>query len=79
MYFHTHTPTHPHTLTPTHPHIHTLSHPPTAVNKAYKMLEDEEQVQYCQGVLEEAKATLEQKVHITSPLPTPSHPVLGLA
>ena len=62
-----HVLSYPHPLTP--PHSHTIT-PSTAVNKAYKMLEDEEQVQYAQGVLEEAKATLEQKV---PPLPIPSH------
>ena len=33
-----------------------------AVNKAYKMLDDPEQVEYCQGVWEEAKATVDSKV-----------------
>ena len=33
-----------------------------AVNKAYKMLDDPEQLEYCKGVWEEAKATVDSKV-----------------
>ena len=33
-----------------------------AVNKAYKMFDDEEQLQYVMGVAEEAKELLEQKL-----------------
>ncbi len=36
--------------------------PPAAVNKAYKALDDEEKLQYCQGVVEEARAMIETKV-----------------
>ena len=33
-----------------------------AVNKAYKMFDDEEQLEYCMGVAEEAKELLDQKL-----------------
>ena len=33
-----------------------------AVNKAYKMLEEEEEMEYCQGVAEEGKALTDDKV-----------------
>ena len=33
-----------------------------AVNKAYKMFDDEEQLQYCMGVAEKAKELLDQKL-----------------
>ena len=33
-----------------------------AVNKAYKMFDDEEQPEYCMGVAEEAKELLDQKL-----------------
>lgn len=45
-----------------------LSHPAnspfllTAVNKAHKMFDDEEQLQYCMGVAEEAKEVLKAKI-----------------
>ena len=32
------------------------------MNKAYKMFDDEEQLQYCMGVAEEAKETLQAKL-----------------
>lgn len=35
---------------------------PTAVNKAHKMFDDEEQLQYCMGVAEEAKEMLKAKL-----------------
>ena len=38
-------------------------HVTTAVHKAYKMLEDEEQKGYIMEVLEDAKAMLDKKVH----------------
>lgn len=34
----------------------------TAVNRAHKMFDDEEQVQYCMGVAEEAKEVLQAKL-----------------
>ena len=34
----------------------------SAVNKAYKMLEEGEQKQYCEGVVEEARVVTEEKV-----------------
>jgi len=34
----------------------------TAVNKAYKLFEDEEQVKYCETIVEEARSQLETKV-----------------
>lgn len=34
----------------------------TAVNKAHKMFDDEEQTQYCMGVAEEAKEVLQAKL-----------------
>ena len=40
-------------------------HVTTAVHKAYKMLEDEEQKGYIMEVLEDAKAMLDKKVHGT--------------
>lgn len=33
-----------------------------AVNKAYKTLEDPEQLEYCKSIWEEAVATIDQKV-----------------
>ena len=33
-----------------------------AVSKAYKMFDDEEQLEYCMGVAEEAKELLDQKL-----------------
>ena len=33
-----------------------------AMNKAYKMFDDEEQLEYCMGVAEEAKELLDQKL-----------------
>lgn len=33
-----------------------------AVNKAYKMFDDEEQLQYCMGVVEEAHEMLQAKL-----------------
>lgn len=33
-----------------------------AVSNAYKMLQDEEQLEYCKGVAEEAKVVTEEKV-----------------
>ena len=35
----------------------------TAVNKAYKLFEDEEQVKYCETIVEEARSQLETKVN----------------
>lgn len=34
-----------------------------AVHKAYKTLEDPEQLEYCKSIWEEATATIEQKVN----------------
>lgn len=34
-----------------------------AVNKAYKMFEDDEQVKYCEAIVEEARSQLETKVN----------------
>lgn len=42
-------------------HVHVKSY--TAVNKAYKMLQDEEQKEYLEGVVEEAKGMVEKKVN----------------
>ena len=42
--------------------VHVKSY--TAVNKAYKMLQDEEQKEYLEGVVEEAKGMVEKKVHV---------------
>jgi len=42
--------------------IHVKSH--AAVNKAYKMLQDEEQKEFLEGVVEEAKGMVEKKVHV---------------
>ena len=36
--------------------------PISAVNRAYKWFDDEEQMQYCMGVAEEAKEMLESKL-----------------
>ena len=36
----------------------------TALNRAYKMLQDEEQKDFLVGVVEEAKGMVEMKVHI---------------
>ena len=36
----------------------------TAVNKSYKLFEDEEQVKYCEAIVEEARSQLETKVCI---------------
>ena len=40
-------------------HRHTS---PPAVNKAHKMFDDEEQMQYCMGVAEEAREMLQAKM-----------------
>ena len=36
-----------------------------AVSKAYKILEDEEQLQYCKEIVEEAKIVVEMKVGLS--------------
>ena len=36
--------------------------PSSAVNKAHKMFDDDEQLQYCMGVAEEAKEVLQAKL-----------------
>ena len=41
---------------------HWFAPSPPAVNKAYKMFDDEEQVQYCMGVAEEAREMLQAKL-----------------
>ena len=51
---------HVHTVAGREPHLFT-SPPFTAVNEAYKMLE-EEQKQYCEGVVEEAQVVTEVQV-----------------
>ena len=38
-----------------------------AVNKAYKLFEDDEQVKYCEAIVEEARSQLETKVTTTFP------------
>ena len=35
-----------------------------AVNKAYKLFEDEEQVKYCEAIVEEARSQLETKASV---------------
>ena len=58
-----HPPSHKFILSPSPP-LFLLSPPPPppAVNKAYKMLEEEEQLTYCREVVDEARALTEQKV-----------------
>lgn len=50
-------------------HLVTISNlvllPVTAINKAYKMFEDDEQVKYCEAIVEEARSQLETKVSLS--------------
>ena len=36
----------------------------TAVHTAYKMFDSEEQMEYCKGVVDEARANLEERVRL---------------